>query len=233
MRVIGHRGFGQSSRSSIAENTIRSFEAAIAAGVDGIEFDVRTTRDGKQVIHHDPWIKGLRTAISALTLEEIQNHFASSEKPPALEDVLELAGGLDLLLNVEIKDVASAAPAVRLCLGKENILFSSFLPEALMVVAREDRKAEKALLVGGYPRDIVARGDLFFRKTMDQIGTNHLIAEHHLLPLVSRATQKHGIRLWSWNSTGEKQLRRAADIPVEAIITDSVLEAVALRNSSR
>ena len=45
--IIGHRG-----ASAVApENTMAAFREAIAAGADGIEFDVRLTRDGVPVDH--------------------------------------------------------------------------------------------------------------------------------------------------------------------------------------
>jgi glycerophosphoryl diester phosphodiesterase len=47
--VIGHRG----NRAHAPENTIESFRQAVALGVDGLEFDVRLTRDGRLVVHHD------------------------------------------------------------------------------------------------------------------------------------------------------------------------------------
>lgn len=57
--IIGHRG-----ASAVApENSIAAFEAAIAAGADGIEFDVRLSRDGVPVIIHDDTLQrthGLR-----------------------------------------------------------------------------------------------------------------------------------------------------------------------------
>jgi glycerophosphoryl diester phosphodiesterase len=56
MQIIGHRG----AAGLAPENTRASFKAAINAGVDWIEFDVRTTRDGQVVISHDPHT--LRTA---------------------------------------------------------------------------------------------------------------------------------------------------------------------------
>jgi glycerophosphoryl diester phosphodiesterase len=39
--VVGHRG----ARGDRPENTLPAFEYAIAAGVDGIEFDVHATKD--------------------------------------------------------------------------------------------------------------------------------------------------------------------------------------------
>lgn len=49
MLIIGHRG----ARGLAAENTIASIKAALDAGVDMIEFDVRITGDGIPVLHHD------------------------------------------------------------------------------------------------------------------------------------------------------------------------------------
>lgn len=49
MQIIGHRG----AKGLAPENTIASFNAAIRAGVDWVEFDVRATQDGKVVVMHD------------------------------------------------------------------------------------------------------------------------------------------------------------------------------------
>ena len=47
--VAGHRG----SAGAAPENTMASFRLAVVAGADMIEFDVRMTRDGELVVHHD------------------------------------------------------------------------------------------------------------------------------------------------------------------------------------
>jgi glycerophosphoryl diester phosphodiesterase len=47
--VIAHRGASRAAN----ENTIEAFELAVAMGVDGIELDVRWSRDGCLVVHHD------------------------------------------------------------------------------------------------------------------------------------------------------------------------------------
>lgn len=49
VKVIGHRG----AAGLALENTTESIEAAIKAGVDAIEFDVRLTSDNKLVLSHD------------------------------------------------------------------------------------------------------------------------------------------------------------------------------------
>jgi glycerophosphoryl diester phosphodiesterase len=52
--VIGHRGLGGGTVQGHRENTLDSFKAAAAAGVDWLEVDVRRTGDDTLVVAHDP-----------------------------------------------------------------------------------------------------------------------------------------------------------------------------------
>ena len=69
--IIGHRG-----ASAVApENTMAAFREAIATGSDGIEFDVRLSRDGVPVIIHDNNLRrtsGLAHRIADLTWSELE-----------------------------------------------------------------------------------------------------------------------------------------------------------------
>ncbi|MBE5787068.1 MAG: glycerophosphodiester phosphodiesterase [Clostridiales bacterium] len=112
--VLGHRGISM----YYPENTLPSFEAAIRAGVDLIEFDVNVTRDGELVVIHDNTID--RTSdhqgrTRDYTLAELKTFDFSYKFPdqfrgvqiPTLREVLSLAVSLSdtLLFNVEIKDM--------------------------------------------------------------------------------------------------------------------------------
>lgn len=48
--VIAHRG----NSAHAPENTLESLRQGLALGADAVEFDVRLTRDGQVVVHHDP-----------------------------------------------------------------------------------------------------------------------------------------------------------------------------------
>src|SRR3954471_14504309 len=48
--VIGHRGYCQFA----PENTLPSFELALAAGADLVELDYYHSKDGQLVVIHDP-----------------------------------------------------------------------------------------------------------------------------------------------------------------------------------
>ena len=95
--IIGHRG-----ASAVAlENTIPAFEAAIAAGADGIEFDVRLSSDAVPVIIHDDSLSrthGIRRRVAELTAKELRRFGV-----PGLRELFELMAGNDLLLCLEIK----------------------------------------------------------------------------------------------------------------------------------
>jgi len=78
-----------------------AFEAAIAAGADGIEFDVRLSSDGVPVIIHDDTLSrthGVRRRVAELTAEELRSFGV-----PSLRDLCELMAGNSLLLCLEIK----------------------------------------------------------------------------------------------------------------------------------
>ncbi len=73
MKIIGHRG----ARGLSPENTIASLEKAIEHGVDMLEVDVRVTKDGVAVLHHDPVVSdpnGTEIIIARTTYAELLRH---------------------------------------------------------------------------------------------------------------------------------------------------------------
>jgi glycerophosphoryl diester phosphodiesterase len=69
--VVAHRGASVEQ----PENTIEAFEAAIDAGADAVEFDVRLTADGVPVVMHDPDVSRTtdgRGLVAELTSEEVR-----------------------------------------------------------------------------------------------------------------------------------------------------------------
>src|SRR5713101_7709246 len=68
--VFAHRG-----GSALApENTITAFDNGLALGSDGLELDVRLSRDGAVVVHHDRTLDRTtngRGEVAALTSDEL------------------------------------------------------------------------------------------------------------------------------------------------------------------
>ena len=65
--LLGHRG--ARAVKAIPENTLSSFDLALAHGCDGFEFDVRLTADGEAVVCHDAKNEGIE--IARASVEEL------------------------------------------------------------------------------------------------------------------------------------------------------------------
>lgn len=71
MNWISHRGF----KANAVENTHAAFEAAVDLGFSTLETDLRLTRDGHIVLHHDPDLRrlaGVPTVIAQSTRSELE-----------------------------------------------------------------------------------------------------------------------------------------------------------------
>jgi len=69
--VIAHRG----NAAHAPENTLESLRQGLALGAHAVEFDVRLTRDGHAVLHHDATVDRTSDgtgAVRALTLAELR-----------------------------------------------------------------------------------------------------------------------------------------------------------------
>ncbi|MFD1147803.1 glycerophosphodiester phosphodiesterase [Saccharothrix hoggarensis] len=106
--VVAHRG----ASTRRPEHTLAAYELALAQGADGLECDVRLTRDGHLVCVHDRTIdrtSGGTGAVGAMTLDELRRHDFGSWHggEPAgvltLEALLGLAADHGARLFVETK----------------------------------------------------------------------------------------------------------------------------------
>ena len=109
VRVFAHRGFS----GIYPENTQIAFYRALELGVDAIEFDVRTTKDGHLVAIHDPTVDRTSNgsgAVLELTLEQIKDldagswvsHEFAGQRFLTLPEVLDMLGHR-AELNIHLK----------------------------------------------------------------------------------------------------------------------------------
>lgn len=109
MKIIGHRG----ARGLAPENTIASLKKALEHHVDEIEFDLRVTKDGIVILHHNRTMSdrsGQKMRIKQHTYAELLEH-----KPdlPTFEQVLSQVGN-KTPLHVEIKFGEKLTPIVKI-----------------------------------------------------------------------------------------------------------------------
>lgn len=87
VQVIAHRG----EHIENAENTLPAIEKAIALGVDFVEIDVRTTKDGRFVLMHDGNVDRMTNGkgnVHEMTFEEIRALNVRGQKVPTLDEAL-------------------------------------------------------------------------------------------------------------------------------------------------
>ncbi len=78
------------------ENTLAAFAHALHLGVDGVELDVRLSKDGVPVVIHDEDLArttGATGSVSAQTADELAAIDAGCRFVPADADPLEARGG--------------------------------------------------------------------------------------------------------------------------------------------
>jgi len=216
--LFGHRGV---RLDGITENSEEAIRYAFDAGLDGIEFDVRRTRDGHLAVQHDSIINGKHIT---------KYNFADLKKlnPELLElnDVFRIAKEYpDKLLNLEIKtetiktfrleyDTVKAIKAS----GLENrMIVSSFNPISLFWVRILAPSIRTGLL---YLPDgpVLAQSDRL-------AGFLHVDAIHPYVELVTqeqiKAAHKRSVKINTWTVNDKKRISSLKKWGVDAIVGDN------------
>ncbi len=161
--VIAHRG----ASAYFPENTMVSFEGAIALGADMVELDVQLTADGEVVVFHDEKISRCtngRGRIADYTLDELKKLDAGSwfdkkyagARVPTLVEALKLCKN-KIAVNIEIKTEAVTeiisegieekclriVDKIAMC---KHVVFSSFDRRAIQHLKQIDGQMPAAVL---------------------------------------------------------------------------------------
>ena len=255
--IIGHRG-----ASALApENTLAAFHRAIADGADGIEFDVRLSRDGVAVVIHDATLKrtGLQQRnVSELTAAELQltdvgqwfteparrttsHPSLSGETVPLLRQVFELFEKNDGLLYLEMKpDVGSgqelAAEVVRMIRHtpiRERIIVECFDLSLLEQVKSIDSGMRTAALFQTTLSRPTSLARRDYVRLAAAVGADE-IALHH--KLASQRTIERALRLnlrvVVWTVDNPAWVAKAERLEIEALITNNPSVLLSARDST-
>ena len=210
--IIAHRG----DSAHRPENTLASFESALAVGADLIELDVQRTRDGHVVVLHDGTLDRTTTGrgkVFEMTLADVRTVSAgyperfgtkyAEEKVPTLAEALKLLRGRTrVMIEIKKESVAAedaddgiealAVAEVRRAKMAGEVAFISFERRAL---ARcRDRAPE------------IQRGHLFYRAEPEdvlaaarEIGSDLVMAEKGMLSEKLRdLAREAGIKVATW-----------------------------------
>jgi glycerophosphoryl diester phosphodiesterase len=242
--VVAHRG----APVAEPENTIPSFEAAVAAGADAVEFDVRLSADGVPVVLHDAavdrttdgqgLVRDLTVAeLGRITIPRGERHATTV---PTLEVVLSALSGR-VGVDIELKqlpgepdfdpDVSRLVEATLRTIDSTSfvgpVLLTSFNPFAIDAVRRLAPDLPIGLLTD---RSVEANVALGFAR-------EH--AYDWILPPVPRVVEAGdrivsrahdvGLQVGTWNTEDPAQARMLMAWGLDAIATNDPAAIVAAR----
>ncbi len=221
--IIAHRG-----ASAVApENTIAAFEAAIAAGADGIEFDVRLSRDGVPVVIHDETLSrthGMRRRVRDTTLKEL-----NKIDVPSVEQLFELFKSNKLILYLEMKDIRIelAEACCRLIHDhglKDRVVFECFEHSALEAVKNIDPELKTAALF--------QPPSSFILKRAQAIGASEIALHHRLTNkrLIEKARLAN-LKVVTWTVDNPAWVSRAKTHGIDALITNNPAALITARDA--
>jgi glycerophosphoryl diester phosphodiesterase len=208
--VLAHRGLHRTER----ENTVAAFRAAARVGADGVELDVRRTRDQVLVLHHDPSLTRLGPLVEVM----------AAELPawmPTLAQALDACAGM-AMVNVEIKadpdgpDVAAQVAALlgaRLSEPGPRLLVSSF------DLATID--AHRAAAPGVATGWLTVAADATVVATVAERG-HAMIHPHHALidAALLAAARRHDLGVVAWTVDDPARAAELAALGVEVLISN-------------
>ncbi|MGB2838149.1 MAG: glycerophosphodiester phosphodiesterase, partial [Candidatus Sulfotelmatobacter sp.] len=182
--LLGHRG--ARAEKSVPENTLASFDLALAQGCDGFEFDVRLTADGHAVVCHDAIAHGLKIAESPAEKLDL----------PQLCDVLaryHSTAFLDIELKVPGLE-AIATGLLRTLPSARGFVISSFLPEVLRAIHELDATIPLGLIC-----ETQAELSLWQRLPVQYVIPHHKLVRKMLIDEIKAVGKK--ILVWTVNAT--------------------------------
>lgn len=221
----GHRG----ASAHAVENTMTAFALAAEHRADGIELDVRTCATGEVVVFHDRTLDrlaGRPGAVAELPFRELSRVRLRGEPIPLLDDVLDLAFGAGMMVNIELKgDVPSRLTSVRAIVrllsrrspaDLAGVLCSSFRPEMLLWLRLSYGAVPGAFLFDAENTGVRRSAALLAAFRPDGAHPHRTMVDG---PHVA-TWHRRGMFVATWTADDPAELRRLDHAGVDGIITN-------------
>lgn len=243
-RIIAHRGLALDG----AENTLRAFTDAVAAGADMLETDTHASRDGVAFAVHDPDLRRLGAGdgrIRDLDADALRALRVHGEPLPTLAEVLEAFPSVPV--NIDVKTPAAARPAAEAIAAANaagRVCVTSFEGATARRAVREVRR-----LTGMTPMRSASRGTIVAfllacavgapQRLIDRLlapyGALQVPHRHRGYPVVSARTiaaaHRAGCEVHVWTIDSGDEMRELLALGADGIVTNrsDVLAAVLSR----
>jgi glycerophosphoryl diester phosphodiesterase len=245
--IIAHKGYS----ARYPESTRVCYEAAISAGVDVLELDVRATRDGALVIKHDRTLSDLTDltgnvddySLSELKVLDFGARFDArftGQCILTLDELLDLVVPYAVGLCIELKDVEERD---RPGCGDDIVgqLQQRDLLHRAVINVRHGETARRLAALEPRLRLALDTPPLHWGPAPDfaAVAADMAASRAHILefeyrcltPELVRACQRIGYPVWAWTVNQREDMLRLLDWGVDGILTDdpALLRAVAGR----
>jgi glycerophosphoryl diester phosphodiesterase len=239
-KVIAHRG----GAGLWPENTLYAFERAVQLGVDVLEMDMHSTRDGVLVIIHDATVDRTTNGsgrVGDLTLAELKKldagyHWSPDGGKsfplrgkgitvPTLSEVFEAFP--TMRLNIDIKQaqppiVKSFCGRIREVKMTGNVMVASFRVEALEEFRRECREVATSASIADLRAFMASKNSQ--TQTAPQLKALQVPEYAFGLQVLTRefveAAHKQSLEVHVWTINDEAGMRRVMALGVDGVMTD-------------
>ena len=219
-KIIAHRGVTRNDQ----ENTLPAYHQAFSEGADGLEIDVRLSKDEKPIIFHDEDTSRLfkkNLEIKNTTFFELEALGNNDNRIPLLDEVLDFLPQ-NKECFIEIKSDANTVPFLdKLRIEKKNITFLSF--DKNVVLALKKRFPNKLVFQSFHMLQIERYGIkkiLEFYKNGNSDGLSIDIRGLSNKTIDKILEKKIDLIIWTLNSM--ERLKELSKKNIRAIITDEV-----------
>lgn len=222
--IIAHRG----APEFVRENTPASIALARRLGAGMVEIDVRRTKDGVLVVHHEDRIAGMSVPIEALTWPAVRSKIQEAGLPspyriPTLRKVLTLFGD-KIPLAIEVKGSGAEKSLIHILSRyrkKGHILIAPY--GALKKIRSLDPTLQVHLLIHPSPRNGFLnwiRG-LLALVHLRVKGAGGLVVHRALAwPGLIRRAHRKGLSVTVWTMDRPEEMERFIRWEVDGIITN-------------
>ena len=208
--LLGHRGCRIWARPGLTvENSLAGFEYALEQGCNGFEFDVRHTRDGRNVLWHDPKWQGME--IAAKDFAELTDR--NRARLPLLEEALQQFGRR-AYLDIELKasgNEESVVAAVKTHSLERGFILSSFYPEILAMLHDLDPDL---------PLGFICDRDKAMAVWREMPIRTFLPHESYVQPSLVEEAHGRGLQIMTWTVNDARRMRELAEWGIDGIISD-------------
>jgi glycerophosphoryl diester phosphodiesterase len=217
--AIAHRGDPVAQR----ENTLEAFRAAVAAGADMVELDVRCSADGVPVVVHDPTLEriwGLARRVGDLRADEVR----ALGIPDLGEALADIPATVQVMVDYEERGVAEPAlDAVLAADALDRCLFSGECFDGHRAIRA---RAGDARIAVTWTHDEPCPDAL-----LDELGAEYWNPNGNVLTRNRDQVERmhaRGTRVSVWTIDRREDMERCLQAGVDAVITNRVGDLVEL-----